>query len=178
MNQSQSPTIICNSLKAREKSRVHGVIGFWFYLSLVEKLARVQPRSQGLSSLASLVVGTETLVAAGHVTIQNLGGRKVCRKGGATGFPSRLNVLEYPATLRFWMDRWSPCQPQPGERGWRESFKPITKSGNRNRVITFDSHLKTALYTFISIRTYLDGYRSAMSYAFVQCSLGSASYVG
>ena len=28
-----------------------------------------QPRSQGLSSLPQLVVGTETLVAAGHVTI-------------------------------------------------------------------------------------------------------------
>ena len=28
-----------------------------------------QPRSQGLSSLPTLVVGTETLVAAGHVTI-------------------------------------------------------------------------------------------------------------
>ena len=28
-----------------------------------------QPRSQGLSSLPPLVIGTETLVAAGHVTI-------------------------------------------------------------------------------------------------------------
>ena len=28
---------------------------------------------------------------------------------------------------------------------WRESFKPITKRSNCNRVITFDSHLKTAL---------------------------------
>ena len=28
-----------------------------------------QPRSQGLSSLPTLVVGTETLVAAGHVTV-------------------------------------------------------------------------------------------------------------
>ena len=91
-----------------------------------------QPRSQGLSSLPPLVVGTETLVAAGHVTTQNLGGRKICWKGGATGFSSRPNVLEYPPTLRFWMDRWSRDQPQPGslfqrlreaektpwERGW------------------------------------------------------------
>ena len=30
-------------------------------------------------------------------------------------------------------------------KNWREIFKPITKSSNRNRVITFDSHLKTAL---------------------------------
>ena len=31
--------------------------------------AEWQPRSQGLSSLPPLVVGTETLVAAGHVSI-------------------------------------------------------------------------------------------------------------
>ena len=28
---------------------------------------------------------------------------------------------------------------------WRKSFKPITKRSNRNHVIIFDSHLKTAL---------------------------------
>ena len=28
----------------------------------------------------------------------------------------------------------------------RESFKPITKRSNRNDVITFDNHLKTAVY--------------------------------
>ena len=32
-------------------------------------VTKYQPRSQGLSSLPPLVVGTETLVAAGHVTI-------------------------------------------------------------------------------------------------------------
>ena len=32
-------------------------------------------------------------------------------------------------------------------KNWRESFKPITKRSNRNHVITFDSHLKTALYS-------------------------------
>ena len=30
-------------------------------------------------------------------------------------------------------------------KNWRESFKPITKCSNRNHVIAFDSHLKTAL---------------------------------
>ena len=30
-------------------------------------------------------------------------------------------------------------------KNWRESFKPIIKRSNRNHVITFDSHLKTAL---------------------------------
>ena len=63
MNQSQFLAITCNSLEAREKSRVHDVIGF-----------------------------------ASH-----------------------------------WL------------KNWRESFKPITKDSNCNHVITFDSHLKTAL---------------------------------
>ena len=35
-----------------------------------------QPRSQGPSCLPPLVVGRNTLVAAGHVTTQNLGGKK------------------------------------------------------------------------------------------------------
>ena len=65
MNQSQFLAITCSKLKAREKSRVHGAIGFGF---------------------------------ASH-----------------------------------WL------------KNWRESFKPIIKRSNRNHVITFDSHLKTAL---------------------------------
>ena len=65
MNQSQFLAITCNTLKAREKSRVNGAIGFGF---------------------------------ASH-----------------------------------WL------------KSWRESFKPITKRSNRNHVVTFDSHLKTAL---------------------------------
>ena len=65
INQSEFLVITCNSLKARENSRVHGTIGFGF---------------------------------ASH-----------------------------------WL------------KNWRESFKPITKRSNRNHVITFDSHFKTAL---------------------------------
>ena len=30
-------------------------------------------------------------------------------------------------------------------KNWRDSFKPISKLSNRNHVITFDRHLKTAL---------------------------------
>ena len=67
MNQSQFPVITCNSPETREKSRVHGAIGFGF---------------------------------ASH-----------------------------------WL------------KNWLESFKSITKRSNRNYVITFDSHLKTALYS-------------------------------
>ena len=68
-NQSQFLEITCNTLKAREKSRVHGAIAFGF---------------------------------ASH-----------------------------------WL------------KNWRESFKPITKRSNRNYIITFDSHLKTALINII-----------------------------
>ena len=77
MNQSHFLAITCNSLEAREKSRVQGGIGFGF----------------------------------------------ACH----------------------WL------------KNWRESFKPITKRSNRNHVITFDSHLKTALLfvvpSFSSIQT-------------------------
>ena len=70
MNQSQFLAITCKSLEAREKSCVHGAIGFGF------------------------------------------------------GFASH------------WL------------KNWRDSFiKPITKRSNRNHVIAFDSHLKTALLT-------------------------------
>ena len=45
-------------------------------------LWRSQPRSQALSSLPPLVVGRKTLVAAGHMTTQNLVVKKsVERKG-------------------------------------------------------------------------------------------------
>ena len=30
-------------------------------------------------------------------------------------------------------------------KNWREALKPITERSNRNRVITYASHLKTAL---------------------------------
>ena len=67
MNQSQFLVTTCNSLEAREKSRVHDAIGFCF------------------------------------------------------GFDSH------------WL------------KNWLESLTPITKCNNRNHVITFDSHMKTAL---------------------------------
>ena len=41
MNQSQLLAITCNSLQAREKSRVRGAIGFGFASDWLKKLARV-----------------------------------------------------------------------------------------------------------------------------------------
>ena len=78
MNQSQFPATTCNSLKAREESRVHGAIGFGF---------------------------------ASH-----------------------------------------------GLKNWRASFEPITKRSNRNHVITFDSHLKTALIALKIIAVFVIEY--------------------
>ena len=45
-----------------------------------------QPRSQALSPLPPFVVGRKTLVAAGHVTTQNLGGKKICWAGGVAEY--------------------------------------------------------------------------------------------
>ena len=56
-------------------------------LSLTKFLDKVpQPRSQCLSSLPPLVVGRKTLVAAGHVTTQNLGGKNVFWVGGVAEY--------------------------------------------------------------------------------------------
>ena len=41
MNQSKFLAITCNSLEAREKSRVHGASGFGFDSHWLKKLARV-----------------------------------------------------------------------------------------------------------------------------------------
>jgi len=41
-------------------------------------------------------------------------------------------------------------------KNWRESLKPITMHSNRNHVITFDSHLKTALLAIGSLRNHDD----------------------
>ena len=45
-------------------------------------------------------------------------------------------------------------------KNWRDSFKPITMRSNCNHVITFDSHLKTALATDCNFGTLLYQERS------------------
>ena len=57
------------------------------------------------------------------ITCNSLEARKKSRVRGAIGFGLDSHWL----------------------KNWRGSFKPITKRSNRNHVITFDSHLKTAL---------------------------------
>ena len=51
-------------------------------------------------------------------------------------------------------------------KNWRESFKPITKRSNRNHVITFDSHLKTALIIIIVIKCYSYNFKLFLCSAF------------
>ena len=69
------------------------------------KKEKRQPRSQGLSSLPPLVVGTETLVAAGHVTTQKLGGRKICWKGGVFYRPlDQMYLSTHPPYGFGWID--------------------------------------------------------------------------
>ena len=46
-------------------------------------------------------------------------------------------------------------------KNWRESFKPITKRSNRNHVITFDSHLKTAPYKFKEVASVAKEFRQS-----------------
>ena len=57
------------------------------------------------------------------ITCTSLKTRKKSRVHGAVGF----------GVASHWL------------KNWRESFKSITERSNRNHVITFDSHLKTAL---------------------------------
>ena len=64
-----------------------------------------QPRSQGLSSLPPLVVGTETLVVAVHVTTQNLGGIKICWKGWVLYRPlDQMYLSTHPPCGFGWID--------------------------------------------------------------------------
>ena len=64
-----------------------------------------QPGSQGLSSLPPLVAETETLVAAGHVTTQNLGGTKICWKGGVFCRPlDQMYLSTHPPCGFGWID--------------------------------------------------------------------------
>jgi len=57
------------------------------------------------------------------ITCNSLEAREKSRAHGAIGF----------GFASHWLKNWS------------DSFEPITKRSNRNHVITFDSHLKTAL---------------------------------
>ena len=76
--------------------------------------------------LRPIITGTNSAMNQSQflaITCNSLEAREKLRVRGAIGFGFESNWL----------------------KNWRESFKPITKRSNRNHVISFDSHLKTAL---------------------------------
>ena len=65
-----------------------------------------------------------------------------------------MNQSQFPSIICNWLKTWEESRVHSAIsfgsashwlKNWRESFKPITKRSNNNHVITFDSHLKTAL---------------------------------
>ena len=81
---------------------------------VLQSRRRTQPRSQGLSSLPPLVAGTETLVAAGHVTIYP------SKTAGWVGTQVHLvetkTPLPHPSSRFFYHpdSGWSRDEPQSG----------------------------------------------------------------
>ena len=72
-----------------------------------------------------------------------------------TGAGSAMNQLQFLAIICNSLEPWEKSRVRGAIgfgfdfhwlKNWRESFKPITKRRHHNLVITFDSHLKTALY--------------------------------
>ena len=71
-----------------------------------------------------------------------------------TGANSVMNQSQFLAMIRNLLKLWEKSHVHGAIgfgfashwlKNWRESFKPIIKRSNCNHVITFDSHLKTAL---------------------------------
>ena len=72
-----------------------------------------------------------------------------------TGAKSALNQSQFLAITYNLLKTWGKSRVHGAIgfgfashwlKNWREPFKPIIKRSNRNHVITFDSHLKTALF--------------------------------
>ena len=69
-----------------------------------------------------------------------------------TGENSAMNQSQFLAIIWNLLKAWEKSRVHGAIgfashwlKNWYESFKPIIKRSNRNHVITFDSHLKTAL---------------------------------
>ena len=110
-----------------------------------------QPRSQGLSSLPPLVVGTETLVAAGHVTTYPF------KTAGWVGTQENLveRTIKYHPVAppfqqifllpRFWVVTWpaatkvSVPTTKKGreERPWKRDWKCTFSAPRNSHVINY-----------------------------------------
>ena len=80
--------------------------------------------------LRPITTGAESAMNQSHFLAITCNSLKACEKSrvhGAIGFASQ------------WL------------KNWRDSFKPITKHSNRNHIITFDNHFKTALITLTAV---------------------------
>ena len=87
-----------------------------------------RPLSQGLSSRPPLVVGTETLVAAGHVTIYP---SKIAGwVGTQVHLVERKTLLPHPSNRFFYHpdSGWSRDQPQP-----ESLFKRLREAEKKDR---------------------------------------------
>ena len=105
--------------------------------------------NSNVNLLVPLVVGTETLVAAGHV-------KKNLLEGWGIFSSSQPNVLEYLPTLRFWMDRWSRDQPQPGSLFQR--LREAEKRHSGNKVVLQQAYMThNFIYTRINWHLYMLG---------------------
>ena len=71
-----------------------------------------------------------------------------------TGADSAMNQSQFLAITSKSLEAWEKSRVHSAIgfgfdsywlKNWHESFKPITKRSNRDHIITFDSHLKTAL---------------------------------
>ena len=66
-----------------------------------------------------------------------------------TGADTAMNQSQFPAITCDLLEAWEKSRVHGaidfGFTSHRLSFKPIIKCSNRNHLITFDSHLKTAL---------------------------------
>ena len=62
-------------------------------------------------------------------------------------------------------------------KNWRESFKPITKRSKRNHVITFDSHLKTALFSNCIYTLYIFKFMSLSFYYHLFTGISDDQYI-
>ena len=106
-----------------------------------------QPRSQGLSSLPPLVVRTETLVAAGHVSIYP--SKTAGWVGTQVHLVERKTLLPHSSS-RFLYHQdsgWSRDQPQPGSL-----FQWLREAQKRNPGNKVDPH---TCWTFSAIVSYV-----------------------
>ena len=144
MNQSQFLAITCNSLEARERSRVHGAIDFGFashwlknWRESFNPITKRSNRNHGITFdshlktalLRPITTGADSAMNQSQflaITCNSLEAREKSRVHGVIGFGFDSHWL----------------------KNWPKSFKPITKRSNRNHVITFDSYLKTAVLKF------------------------------